>query len=91
MTGISSPGITCFSLAHAPRSMSLQRSLQNGRNGEAGDHSTGRWQVGQETDFRLTAGDQRQVQVVSVKRTSSVVWIGRVLASCQTRKRTLQR
>jgi hypothetical protein len=39
------------------------------------------------------AGDRlhAQVQVVSVKRTSSVVWIGRVFASCQTRKRTLQR
>ena len=36
-------------------------------------------------------GHERQVQVVSVKRTSSVVWIGRVFASCQTRNRTLQR
>jgi len=29
------------------------RSLQNGRYGEAGDHSTGRWQVGQATVFTL--------------------------------------
>ena len=39
------------------------------------------------------AGDglHAQVQVVSVKRTSSVVWTGRLFASCQTRNRTLQR
>ena len=30
--------------------MSLHRSLQNGRQGEASDHSTGRLQVGQETE-----------------------------------------
>jgi hypothetical protein len=30
--------------------MSLQRSLQNGRQGETSDHSTGRLQVGQVTD-----------------------------------------
>ena len=34
------------SLNHAPRSMSRQRSLQNGRNGESADHSTGRSHVG---------------------------------------------
>ena len=45
-----SPGIACFSAAHAPRSMSLQRSVQNGRHGEASDHSTGRLQVGQGTE-----------------------------------------
>lgn len=48
--------------------MSRQRSLQNGRNGEASDHSTGRWQVGQGT-----AAGTAQVQVESVKRTSSEV------------------
>ena len=42
-----SPGITCRSLAHAPRSINLQRSLQNGRHGDAAFHSTGRLQVGQ--------------------------------------------
>jgi hypothetical protein len=45
--------MTRCSLTHAPRSISLQRSLQNGRNGEAADHSTGRWQVGQATVFTL--------------------------------------
>ena len=29
-----SPGMACFSDNHAPRSINLQRSLQNGRNGE---------------------------------------------------------
>jgi len=46
-------GMARCSLTHAPRSTSLQRSLQNGRNGEAADHSTGRWQVGQVTVFTL--------------------------------------
>ena len=66
--------------------MSRQRSLQNGRNGEASVHSTGRWQVGQGTLAGTT-----QVQVESVKRTSSEVCTGRFAASCQTRNRTLQR
>ena len=83
------------SRSHAPRSISLQRSLQNGRNGEAGDHSTGRWQVGQGNGRQASLARALKASgagaVVSVKRTSSVVWIGRVLASCQTRKRTLQR
>jgi len=83
---ISSPGIVRCSLTHAPRSISLQRSLQNGRNGDSGDHSTGRWQVGQGTMRGMP-----QVQVDSVNRTSSVVCTGRLPASCQTRKRTLQR
>jgi hypothetical protein len=48
-SSMGSPGITLRSLAQAPRSMSLQRSLQNGRQGEAADHSTERLQVGQET------------------------------------------
>src|ERR1700692_2766085 len=41
-----SSGILCCSLNHAPRSMSRHRSLQKGRYTEAGDHSTGRRQVG---------------------------------------------
>ena len=88
--GSSSPWITCLSVIHAPRSISLQRSLQNGRNGDASDHSTGRWQVGQGT-VAIAAVRATQVQVASVKCTSSVVCTGRLSASCQTRKRTLQR
>jgi hypothetical protein len=41
--------MACFSAAQAPRSISLQRSLQNGRQGDFSDHSTGRSQVGQGT------------------------------------------
>ena len=48
--------------------MSLHRSLQNGLNGEASDHSTGRWQVGQGTSVATA-----YVHVASVKCTSSVV------------------
>ena len=69
--------------------MSLQRSLQNGRKGEASDHSTGRWQVGQGTT--VATAYTAYVHVASVKRTSSVVCTGRLPASCQTRKRMLQR
>ena len=89
---ISSPGIACFSVIQAPRSMSLQRSLQNGRNGEASDHSTGRWQVGQLTTVAMACTARTAyVHVASVKRTSSAVCTGRLPASCQTRKRMLQR
>ncbi len=42
-----SPGILCPSEAHSPRSISLQRSLQNGRNGNLSFHSMGFLQVGQ--------------------------------------------
>ena len=83
---ISSPGIARCSLTQAPRSINLQRSLQNGLNGDSGDHSTGRLQVGQGTLRGMP-----QVQVDNVNRTSSVVWTGRLPASCQTRKRMLQR
>ncbi len=69
--------------------MSLHRSLQNGRKGEASDHSTGRWQVGQVTTVATAC--TAYVQVASVKRTSSAVCTGRLPASCQTRKRMLQR
>jgi hypothetical protein len=40
------PGIDRSSDAQAPRSISLQRSLQNGRHGELSLHSTARPQVG---------------------------------------------
>ena len=39
-SGGSSPGILCSSLAQAPKSISRQRSEQNGRNGLAGVHLT---------------------------------------------------
>jgi hypothetical protein len=76
--------------------MSLQRSLQNGRHGEPSDHSTGRWQVGQETVVVIGgrgggAEAIAQVQSESVKGTSSVVCTGRLPASCHTRKRMLTR
>jgi len=41
-----SPGIAWRSLAQAPKSISLQRSLQNGRHGDESFHFTGRLQVG---------------------------------------------
>ncbi len=41
------------SVSHAPKSISLQRSLQNGRNGEASDHSMDRPQVGHLTRAAL--------------------------------------
>src|SRR5690606_23038755 len=44
-----SPGMARWPDAHAPRSMSLQRSLQNGRYGDSSDHSTSRPQVGHRT------------------------------------------
>jgi hypothetical protein len=44
-----SPGMLCASVAQAPRSISLQRSEQNGRLGLCGPHSTGELQVGQVT------------------------------------------
>jgi len=83
---ISSPGIDRCSLTHAPRSINLQRSLQNGRKGDSGDHSTGRLQVGQGTTRVMP-----QLHVDNVNRTSSVVCTPRLTASCQTRKRMLQR
>ena len=60
-----SPGIACFSDAHAPRSMSLQRSVQNGRQGDDSDHSTGRLQVGQGTSMGsgIADGGQKEVQL----------------------------
>jgi hypothetical protein len=56
--------MTCFSLAHAPKSISLQRSLQNGRHGAAGDHSTSRLQVGHDA-MRLRARRQQERHIVS--------------------------
>ena len=49
----SSPAMLRFSLNQAPRSASLQRSLQNGRHGETLDHSTDRSQVGHLTIVAL--------------------------------------
>jgi hypothetical protein len=46
---ICSPGIARWPEAQAPKSMSLQRSLQNGRQRDVSTHSTGRLQVGQGT------------------------------------------
>ncbi len=47
--GLFCPGILCSSAAQAPRSISLQRSEQNGRNALFSFHSTGAPQVGQST------------------------------------------
>jgi hypothetical protein len=44
-----SPGTARCSVSHAPRSINRQRSLQNGRCGEASLHSIFRPQVGQAT------------------------------------------
>ena len=62
----SSPGIARCSLTQAPRSISLHRSLQNGRQLAASVHSTGAAQVGQETVFLATvsgAGRERKRHV----------------------------
>ena len=77
--------------AHAPRSTSLQRSLQKGRYGNDGDHSTGRLQVGHCVVEGMWLDRIRYEQVVSKNFTSSVVWAGRELTSVQFRKRMLQR
>ena len=82
-----SPGIACCSAAHAPRSMSLQRSLQNGRQGELSrplDGPRRRWGSG-------TRRHDAHVQTVSWNFTSSVVCAGRAFRSVQRRKRMLQR
>jgi membrane-anchored protein YejM (alkaline phosphatase superfamily) len=50
LSGITgSAGMVYFSSAHAPRSISLQRSQQNGLHWDASFHSTGLLQVGQFT------------------------------------------
>ena len=77
------------SVSQAPRSISRQRSLQNGRNG-ALSHSSSRWQVGQLTRTGLTALDP-QLQQLSVKVTSVWAWVGRAVSPFQVRKRMLQR
>jgi len=75
--------------------MSLQRSLQKGRQGDFSDHSTGRPQVGQVVFGAgidtLEPVDQVQVQVVSRNAISSCVWTGRELMSFHSMKRMLQR
>jgi len=43
-----------WSLAQAPKSINLQRSLQNGRHGLEGAKSLRVWQVGQGTCFTVT-------------------------------------
>lgn len=48
-TSASSPGMACSSENQAPRSIRRQRSLQNGRQRDSGDHATGLPQLGQET------------------------------------------
>ena len=44
----------CPSLAHSPKSISLQRSLQKGRNGFLDDQTTDCLQVGHETILSIT-------------------------------------
>ena len=88
-TGAGSPGMARCSVSQAPRSISRQRSLQNGRNG-ALSHSSSRWQVGQLTRTGLTALDP-QLQQLSVKVTSVWAWVGRAVSPFQVRKRMLQR
>ena len=75
--------------SQAPRSISRQRSLQNGRNG-ALSHVSSRWQVGQLMRTGLTALDS-QLQQLSVKVTSVWAWVGRAVSPFQVRKRMLQR
>jgi hypothetical protein len=49
----SATGTRYFSDAHAPRSITLQRSEQNGRHGLCGAHSTLRPQLGQATSWGM--------------------------------------
>ena len=94
-SGIStlSSGIACFPESQAPRSISWQRSLQNGRNG-ALSQSRSRWHVGHLTRAGLIVRFEwrpSQGQQLSMNVTSFSAWVGRVVMPCQARKRTLQR
>jgi hypothetical protein len=51
--------------------MSRQRSLQKGLYTDAGDHSTGRLQVGQLTTVGIETGAPAQAQQVKRKGTST--------------------
>ena len=62
LSGASSTTIRACSLIQAPRSISRQRSLQNGRHGDASVHSTGRLQVGQGTTLGATAASRARCQ-----------------------------
>ena len=87
-------GDACFSVIHAPRSISRQRSLQNGRHFASADHSTGRWHVGHGNVGMAACSRLKacgQVQSASKNGTSPVICTGCVPASCQERKRMLTR
>jgi hypothetical protein len=89
-SGGASPGIERCSEIQAPRSISLQRSLQKGRKGALSDHSICRPQVGHLTRA-FTAGFPRQVQELSTNGTSTSLWVGRAVSPFQLRNRRLQR
>ena len=76
---------------HAPRSTSLQRSLQNGRHGNCSLQAISRWQVGQGRRFAALTVFAPYGQQVSVKGTSTSVCFGRLSMSVHSRKRMLQR
>ncbi len=73
--------------------MSLQRSLQKGRKGEASDHSMALPQVGQVTRAApmTTRNGADQLQQLSMNRTSLSTCVGRTASPFQVRKRMLQR
>ena len=54
--------MACFSLAHSPKSIKRQRSLQNGRKLDAVDHSTSFLQVGHLTDLLTRHNKQAENQ-----------------------------
>ena len=76
----------------APRSTSLQRSLQNGRQGNCSLQAISRLQVGQgRRCAALTMRSSSYGQQLSVKGTSTSVCFGRLSMSVHSRKRMLQR
>ena len=75
-SGSSFTGTRYCSSAQAPRSISLQRSLQNGRNLFAAVHSTSAAQVGQATRAAIY-----RLQNVSSNGTFTSAWCARVRAA----------
>ena len=88
-SGNSTPGIVFSSLNQAPRSMSLQRSLQNGRQGDcAGSQATGVLQVGQ---WMVWVRDIQSMQQRRMNSTSRSVCAARRWSVAGSMKRTVMK
>src|SRR5579872_3736587 len=85
-----SAGMARFSDNHAPRSINRQRSLQNGRKGDA-FQSISRLQVGHLTSGLIAVPGRFQRQELRMNVTSVSVCVGRVVSPFHCRKRTLHR